>query len=153
MFHMDGYRFLYEYSRRHSELAVPVILRVDTVYQNLLANCCKLENPLECYSRGVNAFLFFNLLLISDYQHRKNSRDVGRAIFYIKWLCIFLLITNAAQQIWFSSKLKATSSHCSSFLCESLSYRLYVSWNLLCAIFSFNECPLDRSKCQASAAH
>uniref|UniRef100_A0A673STD9 Albumin domain-containing protein n=1 Tax=Suricata suricatta TaxID=37032 RepID=A0A673STD9_SURSU len=44
--------FLYEYSRRHSELAVSVILRVDTVYQNLLGKCCKLENPLECYSPG-----------------------------------------------------------------------------------------------------
>ncbi|XP_070265850.1 alpha-fetoprotein-like isoform X2 [Myotis yumanensis] len=48
--------FLYEYSRRHPELAVPVILRVDSVYQKLLEKCCKLENPLECYSHGKEMF-------------------------------------------------------------------------------------------------
>uniref|UniRef100_A0A8C0WH83 Albumin domain-containing protein n=1 Tax=Castor canadensis TaxID=51338 RepID=A0A8C0WH83_CASCN len=48
--------FLYEYSRRHSELAVPVILRVDTIYRNLLGKCCTLENPWECYSRGNEMF-------------------------------------------------------------------------------------------------
>lgn len=76
-----GYRFLYEYSRRHSELALSVILRVYTVYQNLLGKCCKLENPLECYSHGVNSFLFFNLLLISDYKYGENSSAVSSAIF------------------------------------------------------------------------
>ncbi|XP_037386128.1 alpha-fetoprotein-like [Talpa occidentalis] len=49
-------KFLYEYSRRHPELAVPVILRVDTIYQNLLGKCCKLENPLGCYSHGKEMF-------------------------------------------------------------------------------------------------
>ncbi|XP_076999296.1 alpha-fetoprotein-like isoform X2 [Tamandua tetradactyla] len=44
--------FLYEYSRRHPELAVPVILRVAMAYQNLLEKCCKLEYPQECYSHG-----------------------------------------------------------------------------------------------------
>lgn len=53
----------FEYSRRHPELALPVILRVVIVYQNLLEECRKLENPMECYSYGVNAFLSFNLLL------------------------------------------------------------------------------------------
>lgn len=76
-----GYRFLYEYSRRHSELAVSVILRVYTVYQNLLGKCCKLENPLECYSHGVNSFLFFNLLLTSDYKHENNSSAVNSVLF------------------------------------------------------------------------
>ncbi|XP_029424368.1 afamin isoform X3 [Nannospalax galili] len=48
--------FLYEYSRRRPELAVPVILRVYTAYENLLEKCCKLENPLECHSSGKEIF-------------------------------------------------------------------------------------------------
>ncbi|XP_005068147.1 alpha-fetoprotein [Mesocricetus auratus] len=48
--------FLYEYSRRHLELAVPVILRVYTTYKHLLEKCCKLENPLECHSHGKEMF-------------------------------------------------------------------------------------------------
>ncbi|XP_032772148.1 alpha-fetoprotein-like [Rattus rattus] len=50
----DGFlqEFLYEYSRRHLELAVPVILRVFETYKRLLEKCCKLENPLECHHSG-----------------------------------------------------------------------------------------------------
>ncbi|KAK7830889.1 hypothetical protein U0070_018433 [Myodes glareolus] len=44
--------FLYEYSRRHLELAVPVILRILATYKHLLEECCKLGNPLECHRRG-----------------------------------------------------------------------------------------------------
>ncbi|ELW70466.1 Alpha-fetoprotein [Tupaia chinensis] len=51
--------FLYEYSRRHPELAVTVILRVEEAYKKELENCCKLENPLECYSHGVNSFFYY----------------------------------------------------------------------------------------------
>lgn len=52
------YRFLYEYSRRHLELAVPVILRILVTYKHLLEECCKLGNPLECHRRGVNSFFY-----------------------------------------------------------------------------------------------
>ncbi|XP_068398077.1 alpha-fetoprotein-like [Eschrichtius robustus] len=65
--------FLYEYSRRHPELAVPVILRVDTVYQNLLGKCCKLENPLECYSHGEE---MFQRVVRESHEHVKNQCDL-----------------------------------------------------------------------------
>nr|XP_048281199.1 alpha-fetoprotein-like isoform X3 [Myodes glareolus] len=48
--------FLYEYSRRHLELAVPVILRILATYKHLLEECCKLGNPLECHRRGKEMF-------------------------------------------------------------------------------------------------
>lgn len=51
-----------------------------------------------------------------------------------------MLSANTAQEVWFPSKPKATSSYNSVH--ESLSYRFYDSWKLLCAIFSFNGCLL-----------
>ncbi|XFF78821.1 hypothetical protein AB1E18_005040 [Capra hircus] len=66
-------RFLYEYSRRHPELAVPVILRVDTVYQSLLGKCCKLENPLECYSHGEG---IFQRVVRESHERVKNQCDL-----------------------------------------------------------------------------
>ncbi|OWK13632.1 AFP [Cervus elaphus hippelaphus] len=64
--------FLYEYTRRHPELAVSVILRVDAVYQNLLGRCCKLENPLECYSHGG----CFKEWFVKSHERVKNQCDV-----------------------------------------------------------------------------
>ncbi|CAN0479064.1 unnamed protein product [Rangifer tarandus platyrhynchus] len=65
--------FLYEYARRHPESAVPVILRVDAVYQNLLGTCCKLENPLECYSHGEG---MFQRVVRESHECVKNQCDV-----------------------------------------------------------------------------
>ncbi|KAM5284308.1 alpha-fetoprotein [Hipposideros larvatus] len=45
-------RFTYEYSRRHTKLAVQVILRVAKGYQELLEKCSQSENPLECQDKG-----------------------------------------------------------------------------------------------------
>ncbi|XP_037685890.1 alpha-fetoprotein [Choloepus didactylus] len=45
-------RFAYEYSRRNTDLAIPVILRVTKGYQELLENCSQSENPLECQDKG-----------------------------------------------------------------------------------------------------
>ncbi|XP_046511787.1 alpha-fetoprotein [Equus quagga] len=45
-------RFTYEYSRRHTKLAVPVILRVAKGYQEFLEKCSQSENPLECQDKG-----------------------------------------------------------------------------------------------------
>ncbi|XP_008691429.1 alpha-fetoprotein [Ursus maritimus] len=45
-------RFTYEYSRRHTKLAVPVVLRVAKGYQELLEKCSQSENPLECQDKG-----------------------------------------------------------------------------------------------------
>uniref|UniRef100_A0A3Q1N6I8 Albumin domain-containing protein n=3 Tax=Bos TaxID=9903 RepID=A0A3Q1N6I8_BOVIN len=70
-------RFLYEYSRRHPELALPVILRVDTVYQNLLGKCCKLENPLECCSHGEG---MFQRVVRESHERVKNQCDLRKKL-------------------------------------------------------------------------
>ncbi|XP_045388762.1 alpha-fetoprotein [Lemur catta] len=44
--------FVHEYSRRHPDLAVSVILRVAKGYQELLEKCFQSENPLECQDKG-----------------------------------------------------------------------------------------------------
>ncbi|XP_004617963.2 alpha-fetoprotein [Sorex araneus] len=45
-------RFIYEYSRRHSELSTSAILRSAEEFQKLLENCSQSENPLECQDKG-----------------------------------------------------------------------------------------------------
>ncbi|XP_004465369.3 alpha-fetoprotein [Dasypus novemcinctus] len=45
-------RYTYEYSRRHPEFAVTVVLRVAKGYEQLLENCSQSENPLECQDKG-----------------------------------------------------------------------------------------------------
>ncbi|KAM4807746.1 serum albumin-like [Rhinophrynus dorsalis] len=42
-------RFRYEYSRRHPELSIELLLRISEGYQHLLDKCCKTDNPSECY--------------------------------------------------------------------------------------------------------
>ncbi|XP_069869327.1 alpha-fetoprotein [Dipodomys merriami] len=44
--------FLHEYSRRHTNLPVPVILRVATGYKEVIEKCFQSENPLECQDKG-----------------------------------------------------------------------------------------------------
>ncbi|KAK1175982.1 serum albumin 2-like [Acipenser oxyrinchus oxyrinchus] len=41
--------FLYEFSRRHPELSIQMILRVGKGYEAILDKCCKTDNPSECY--------------------------------------------------------------------------------------------------------
>ncbi|XP_038615287.1 afamin-like isoform X2 [Tachyglossus aculeatus] len=48
--------FAYEYSRRHQNLTVPLVLRVVEKYQDLLGRCCQTENPHQCYSQGEEEF-------------------------------------------------------------------------------------------------
>ncbi|XP_060273183.1 afamin isoform X8 [Ovis aries] len=48
--------FLYEYSRRHPELSTPELLRIAKVYEDLLKECCNMENPPECYRHAENRF-------------------------------------------------------------------------------------------------
>ncbi|XP_005628341.2 alpha-fetoprotein-like isoform X1 [Canis lupus familiaris] len=108
--------FLYEYSRRHSELAVPVILRVDTVYQNLLAKCCKLENPLECYSHGKE---MFQRVIRESHERVKNHCDLheklGDAYFHDR---LIILYTKKAPQlsaqelVMFTKNMAAAATKC-----------------------------------------
>ncbi|KAM6220921.1 alpha-fetoprotein [Rhynchocyon petersi] len=42
----------YEYARRHPKLAVMVVLRVTTGYQEFLEKCSQSENRLECQDKG-----------------------------------------------------------------------------------------------------
>ncbi|KFP91296.1 Serum albumin, partial [Apaloderma vittatum] len=50
----DGFltEFLYEYSRRHTELSTQLILRIAKGYEALLEKCCKTDNPAECYGNA-----------------------------------------------------------------------------------------------------
>ncbi|KAB0354208.1 hypothetical protein FD755_022746 [Muntiacus reevesi] len=48
--------FLYEYSRRHPELSTPELLRIAKVYEDLLKECCNMENPPGCYRHAENRF-------------------------------------------------------------------------------------------------
>ncbi|XP_029785496.1 LOW QUALITY PROTEIN: alpha-fetoprotein-like [Suricata suricatta] len=108
--------FLYEYSRRHSELAVSVILRVDTVYQNLLGKCCKLENPLECYSPGKE---MFQRVVHETHERIKNHcnlrEKLGEANFHDR---LIILYTKKAPQlsaqelIMFTKNMAAAATKC-----------------------------------------
>uniref|UniRef100_A0A4X1T411 Alpha-fetoprotein-like n=2 Tax=Sus scrofa TaxID=9823 RepID=A0A4X1T411_PIG len=108
--------FLYEYSRRHPELAVPVILRVDTVYQNLLGKCCKLENPLECYSHGEE---IFQRVVHDSHERVKNLCDLreklGDRSFHDR---LIVLYTKKAPQlstqelVVFTKNMAAAASKC-----------------------------------------
>ncbi|XP_057584032.1 alpha-fetoprotein-like [Hippopotamus amphibius kiboko] len=108
--------FLYEYSRRHSELAVPVILRVATVYQNLLGKCCKLENPLECYSNGEEKF---QRVVRESHERVKNQCDLheklGDSNFHDR---LTVLYTKKAPQlsaqelVVFTKNMAAAATRC-----------------------------------------
>ncbi|XP_036783389.2 alpha-fetoprotein-like isoform X1 [Manis pentadactyla] len=110
------HEFLYEYSRRHPELAVPVILRVDTVYRNLLGKCCKLENPLECYGHGKE---MLQRVVRESREHVKNHCDLreelGESDFHDR---LVVLYTKKAPQlstqelVMFTKNLAAASTKC-----------------------------------------
>ncbi|XP_066568352.1 albumin 2 [Amia ocellicauda] len=42
-------KFLYEYSRRHPELSIQIILRITKNYEEVLEKCCKTDDPPTCY--------------------------------------------------------------------------------------------------------
>ncbi|XP_038947572.1 afamin isoform X1 [Rattus norvegicus] len=48
--------FLYDYSRRHTELSTPELLRITKVYKDLLEDCCNRKNPLSCYRHAEDKF-------------------------------------------------------------------------------------------------
>lgn len=58
--------FVYEYSRRHPEFSIQLIMRIAKGYESLLEKCCKTDNPAECYA---NAQEQLN-------QHIKETQDV-----------------------------------------------------------------------------
>ncbi|XP_029332923.1 alpha-fetoprotein-like isoform X2 [Mus caroli] len=69
--------FLYEYSRRHLELAVPVILRVFETYKRVLEKCCKLENSLECHQPGKEVF---QKVILESRDHVKTYCDLQKQL-------------------------------------------------------------------------
>ncbi|XP_036708001.1 alpha-fetoprotein-like isoform X5 [Balaenoptera musculus] len=108
--------FLYEYSRRHPELAVPVILRVDTVYQNLLGKCCKLENPLECYSHGEE---MFQRVVRESHEHVKNQCDLheklGASNFHDRLIVLYTKKApqlSAQELVIFTKNMAAAATKC-----------------------------------------
>lgn len=46
-------RFLYEYSRRHPEYSVSLLLRLAKEYEATLEKCCATDDPPTCYSKVV----------------------------------------------------------------------------------------------------
>jgi len=48
-----SFRFVYEYSRRHPEFSIQLIMRIAKGYESLLEKCCKTDNPAECYANAV----------------------------------------------------------------------------------------------------
>ncbi|XP_058922094.1 alpha-fetoprotein-like [Kogia breviceps] len=108
--------FLYEYSRRHPELAVPVILRVDTVYQNLLGKCCKLENPLECYRHGEE---MFQRVVHESHEHVKNQCDLreklGDSDFHDRLIVLYTKKApqlSAQELVIFTKNMAAAATKC-----------------------------------------
>ncbi|XP_006094445.1 alpha-fetoprotein-like [Myotis lucifugus] len=108
--------FLYEYSRRHPELAVPVILRVDSVYQKLLEKCCKLENPLECYSHGKE---MFQRVVHESHEHVKNHCDLheklGDSNFHDRLLVHYTKKApqlSAQELVMFTKNMAAAATKC-----------------------------------------
>ncbi|NXR85053.1 ALBU protein, partial [Hypocryptadius cinnamomeus] len=45
--------FVYEYSRRHPELSIQLVMRITKAYETLLDKCCKTDNPPQCYGNAV----------------------------------------------------------------------------------------------------
>ncbi|XP_036859165.2 alpha-fetoprotein-like isoform X3 [Manis javanica] len=110
------HEFLYEYSRRHPELAVPVILRVDTVYRNLLGKCCKLENPLECYGHGKE---MLQRVVRESREHVKNHCDLreelGESDFHDRLVVLYTKKApqlSAQELVMFTKNLAAASTKC-----------------------------------------
>ncbi|XP_058402330.1 alpha-fetoprotein-like [Diceros bicornis minor] len=108
--------FLYEYSRRHPELAVPVILRVGTVYQNLLGKCCILENPLECYSHGEE---MFQRVVRESHERVKNHCDLreklGDSNFQDRLIVLYTKKApqlSAQELIMFTKNMAAAATKC-----------------------------------------
>ncbi|XP_049741998.1 alpha-fetoprotein-like [Elephas maximus indicus] len=108
--------FLYEYSRRHPKLAVPVILRVDAVYQNLLGKCCKLQNPLECYSHGKE---IFQRVVQEGNEHVKNlcalHEKLGDGNFHNRLIVLYTKKApqlSAEELVVFTKSMAAAASKC-----------------------------------------
>ncbi|XP_051026665.1 LOW QUALITY PROTEIN: alpha-fetoprotein-like [Acomys russatus] len=108
--------FLYEYSRRHLELAVPVILRVFATYELLLEKCCKLKNPLECHSRGKE---MFQRVVLESRDRVKTQCDLYEKLGGSNYLDrLTVLYTKKAPQlpaqelVAFTKKMAAAASKC-----------------------------------------
>ncbi|XP_047421752.1 alpha-fetoprotein-like isoform X2 [Sciurus carolinensis] len=109
-------RFLYEYSRRHPELAVPVILRVEAKYKNLLEKCCKLENPLECYSHTKE---MFQRVVQESRDHVKTYCDLyeklGHSNFHDRLIILYTKKVpqlSAQELVVFTKQMAAAASRC-----------------------------------------
>ncbi|XP_052055283.1 alpha-fetoprotein-like [Apodemus sylvaticus] len=107
--------FLYEYSRRHPELAVPVILRVFETYKRVLENCCKLENPLECLQLGKEVF---HKVVLESRDHVKAYCDLHKQLggkFQDRLTVLYtkkIPQLSAQELVVFAKKMAAAASRC-----------------------------------------
>nr|XP_019576360.1 PREDICTED: alpha-fetoprotein-like isoform X2 [Rhinolophus sinicus] len=108
--------FLYEYSRRLPELPLLVILRVVTVYQNLLGKCCKLQDPLECYSHGKE---MFRRVVLESHERVKNYCDLHEKLgdnnFHDRLMVLYTKKApqlSAQELIMFTKNMAAAATRC-----------------------------------------
>lgn len=108
--------FLYEYSRRHLELAVPVILRVFETYKHVLEKCCKLENPLECHQPGKEVFQ----RVVSESRDRVKTycdlhKKLGGSSFQDRLTVLYMKKApqlSAQELVAFTKKMAAAAQRC-----------------------------------------
>ncbi|XP_006143040.1 alpha-fetoprotein [Tupaia chinensis] len=128
--------FLYEYSRRHPELAVTVILRVEEAYKKELENCCKLENPLECYSHGEDMFQTVVREGRDRVKHHCDLREkLGDSDFHDRLVVLYTKKApqlSAQELVSFTTKMAAIATKCcplsdeQQFFCMEDSTKLIV---------------------------
>ncbi|XP_074084547.1 alpha-fetoprotein isoform X2 [Macrotis lagotis] len=109
-------RFVYEFSRRHQELAVPVILRVVKGYQEAFEKCSKTENPLECQDKEEEEL---NIHIQDSHALAKRSCGLFHKLGEYHLQNVFLVAyTKKAPQltsqelIGYTKKMAATASLC-----------------------------------------
>lgn len=56
-------RFLYEYSRRHPEYSVSLLLRLAKEYEATLEKCCATADPPSCYGKVVGSLVGNSVVL------------------------------------------------------------------------------------------
>ncbi|XP_058153042.1 alpha-fetoprotein isoform X2 [Dasypus novemcinctus] len=108
--------FIYEYTRSHLDVAVPVILRVEMEYQNLLGNCCKLEHPLECYSHAKD---MLQRVVHKSHEHVKNYCDLyaklGEGNFHSRLIVLYskkIPQLSAQELIVITKNMAAAATKC-----------------------------------------
>ncbi|MBN3320913.1 ALBU2 protein, partial [Atractosteus spatula] len=102
-------RFIYEYSRRHQELSIQMILRIGKAYEEILKKCCETDDPPACYG---SADADLAKAIHENLQHFKGMCEIekqkGEDAFE-KLLTILFVFFNAVLPVFLKPKLVAES--------------------------------------------